>query len=81
MTSPANLTSSITLLIRSSNSPRYLVPEIIEERSKETTRLPFNKSGISSDAIFCAKPSTTAVLPTPGSPTKQGLFLVLLERI
>lgn len=26
-------------------------------------------------------PSTIAVLPTPGSPIKTGLFLVLLERI
>ena len=26
-------------------------------------------------------PSTTAVLPTPGSPTKIGLFLFLLHRI
>ena len=31
--------------------------------------------------IFSAKPSTTAVLPTPGSPIKQGLFFILLDRI
>ena len=29
----------------------------------------------------CAKPSTTAVLPTPGSPISTGLFLVRRERI
>src|SRR5215208_2492465 len=29
----------------------------------------------------CARPSTTAVLPTPGSPTSTGLFLVRRERI
>ena len=28
-----------------------------------------------------ARPSTIAVLPTPGSPTSTGLFLVRLERI
>ena len=28
--------------------------------------------------IACAKPSTIAVLPTPGSPISTGLFLVLL---
>ena len=33
-------------------------------------------SGTSSAAIFWAKPSTMAVLPTPGSPTRTGLFLV-----
>ena len=29
----------------------------------------------------CARPSTTAVLPTPGSPISTGLFLVRRERI
>ena len=33
-------------------------------------------SGTSPWTIFCASPSTTAVLPTPGSPTSTGLFLV-----
>ncbi len=31
--------------------------------------------------IACAKPSTTAVLPTPGSPINTGLFFVRRERI
>src|SRR4029453_3709141 len=30
--------------------------------------------------IACARPSTTAVLPTPGSPIRTGLFLVRPER-
>ncbi len=30
--------------------------------------------------IDCANPSTIAVLPTPGSPIKTGLFLVRRER-
>ena len=33
-------------------------------------------SGTSPWTIFWARPSTTAVLPTPGSPTSTGLFLV-----
>jgi hypothetical protein len=32
-------------------------------------------------AIFKAIPSTIAVLPTPGSQTKTGLFFVLLDKI
>ena len=31
--------------------------------------------------IFFAKPSANAVLPTPGSPTNNGLFLSLLHNI
>ena len=31
--------------------------------------------------IRWARPSTTAVLPTPGSPTSTGLFFVRRERI
>ena len=31
--------------------------------------------------IRCARPSIAAVLPTPGSPIRTGLFLVLRERI
>ena len=38
-------------------------------------------SGTSPFTILCAKPSAMAVLPTPGSPIKIGLFLVRLERI
>ena len=49
--------------------------------SKLTTLLLFNISGTSSAIIFSARPSTTAVLPTPGSPIKHGLFFVLLDKI
>ena len=44
--------------------------------SKDNTRLPFKESGTSPATMRCAKPSTMAVLPTPGSPIKTGLFLV-----
>ena len=39
--------------------------------------LSFNGSGAEPDAIWRARPSTTAVLPTPGSPIKTGLDFVL----
>ena len=38
-------------------------------------------SGTSPLLIRWARPSTMAVLPTPGSPTRTGLFLVFLDRI
>ena len=36
---------------------------------------------MSPDTIFWAKPSTIAVLPTPGSPINTGLFFVLRDNI
>ena len=42
--------------------------------SREMTRRPRIDSGTSPSAIRCASPSTTAVLPTPGSPMSTGLF-------
>ncbi len=41
-----------------------------------TRRLPFNPSGTSPAAMRPARPSTMAVLPTPGSPISTGLFFV-----
>ncbi len=71
-----SLISFSTALSRSSNSPRYFAPAIIEPRSSETTRLPRNDSGTSPATMRWASPSTIAVLPTPGSPISTGLFLV-----
>src|SRR5829696_3920015 len=79
--SEASLTSSMTFFRRSSNWPRYCVPATRPDRSSANTRLPERVSGTSSFTILCASPSTIAVLPTPGSPIRTGLFLVLLERI
>ena len=62
--------------MRSSNSPRYLEPAISPGRSSVRILLSFIVSGTTPDAILCASPSTTAVFPTPGSPTRQGLFFV-----
>ena len=78
---PSSITSLITFLIRSSNSPLYLLPATIPERSSVITRLFLTVSGTSPCTIRCARPSTIAVLPTPGSPIRHGLFFVRLERI
>src|SRR5258708_34577420 len=77
MTWPAAcLISSRTAFKRSSNSPRYLEPATIPLRSSAMTRLPWSDSGTSPPAIRWARPSTIAVLPTPGSPISTGLFFV-----
>ena len=65
-----------TAFSRSSNSPRYFAPATIAPRSSATTRLPRSDSGTSPATMRWARPSTTAVLPTPGSPISTGLFLV-----
>ena len=41
----------------------------------------FSPSGTSPRRMRWARPSTMAVLPTPGSPIRTGLFLVLRDRI
>mmetsp|Transcript_1043 Transcript_1043/g.3425 ORF Transcript_1043/g.3425 Transcript_1043/m.3425 type:complete len:227 (+) Transcript_1043:1787-2467(+) len=81
MISSSALTSSISFFNRSSNSPRYFVPATSRPMSKVIMRLPSRVSGTSPPAIFCANPSAIADLPTPGSPTRHGLFLVLLPKI
>ena len=43
--------------------------------------LPCKDTGTFPSTIFNAKPSTIAVLPTPGSPTKTGLFFLRLPKI
>ncbi len=77
ITFPAVFTSRIRRFRRSSNSPRYLEPAIMPARSIVKIRLSFILSGTIPDAIHAASPSTTAVFPTPGSPTRHGLFFVL----
>ena len=71
-----DLISSSTALSRSSNSPRYFAPATIAARSRLSTRRPLSESGTSPATTRWASPSTTAVLPTPGSPISTGLFLV-----
>ncbi len=72
----AELISASTALSRSSNSPRYLVPATSEPTSSAHTRLPSRLPGTSPEVMRWARPSTMAVLPTPGSPISTGLFLV-----
>ena len=78
---PSEMTSSTTLLILSSNSPLYLEPATMPDRSRVSRRLSLMEAGTLPETMRLASPSTIAVLPTPGSPIRQGLFLVLLLRI
>ena len=74
-------TSSRTAFNRSSNSPRYLAPATKAPISRENSFLSFKPSGTSPRTILWARPSTTAVFPTPGSPMSTGLFFVFRDRI
>jgi hypothetical protein len=72
----AAVTSLSTAFSRSSNSPRYFAPAISEPMSRDSSFLSFSPSGTSPLTMRSARPSTMAVLPTPGSPIRTGLFLV-----
>ena len=74
MTSPDFCTSATTLLRRSSNSPRYLEPATSAATSSVQICLLRSMSGTVPAAMSWARPSTMAVLPTPGSPRMSGLF-------
>ncbi len=74
-------TSSKRAFKRSSNSPLYLAPATNAPISNAKSFLSFNPSGTSPLTIRWARPSTTAVFPTPGSPMSTGLFFVFLERM
>jgi hypothetical protein len=67
--------------MRSSNSPRYFVPATRLARSSATTRRFRSGVGMSLSAMRCARPSAMAVLPTPASPIRHGLFFVRRQRI
>ena len=81
MTFPAERISSMIFLRRSSNSPRYLVPATSRPTSRVITRFSSKISGTFWSAIRWANPSAIAVLPTPGSPMRTGLFFVRRPRI
>ena len=76
----ASVISLSTALSRSSNSPRYFAPAMSEPMSSATMRLFLSPSGTSPRSMRLASPSTMAVLPTPGSPIRTGLFLVRRDR-
>ena len=74
MSSPLFCTSARTFLRRSSNSPRYLEPATRAATSSVQICLLRSMSGTVPAATSWARPSTMAVLPTPGSPRMSGLF-------
>ena len=81
MTSGFLASSSRMFLMRSSNSPRYFVPATMEAMSSDTTRLPKSTRDTWRCMMRSARPSTMALLPTPGSPISTGLFFLRRLRI
>ena len=75
------LISASTAFKRSSNSPRNLAPAISAPISREKMVRSLRLSGTSPRTMRRANPSAMAVLPTPGSPIRTGLFLLLRLRI
>ena len=75
------LSSSMSLRRRSSNCPRYCVPATMAAMSSATMRFPASTRGALPPAMRCARPSTTALLPTPGSPMRIGLFFLRRQSI
>ena len=78
---PSFLISSKTFLSRSSKSPRYFAPASIAVISSIYICFVLSSAGTLPCAILIARPSAIAVLPTPGSPTRQGLFFDRLRSI
>ena len=73
--------SVITAFILSSNWPLYLVPATKDAKSNVTTLLLWRILETFFWVILSAKASAIAVLPTPGSPIRIGLFFFLLVKI
>ena len=61
---------------RSSNCPRYFVPATTLARSSTTRRFFQRVRLMRWPTMRCARPSTMALLPTPGSPMRMGLFFL-----
>ena len=76
---PAAATSLSTAFRRSSNSPRYLAPATMALISSSMSSRSRRVEGTSPATMRCARPSTMAVLPVPGSPMSTGLFFVRRE--
>ena len=58
-----------------------MVPATSEPTSNCNSRRSNKGAGTSPSMMRCARPSTMAVLPTPGSPINAGLFFVRRARI
>ena len=67
-------TSSMTERSRFSNSPFMLAPAWSRPMSSTQSCTSLSDGGTSPFAIRSAKPSATAVFPTPASPVRIGLF-------
>ncbi len=67
-------TSSMTWRSRCSNSPFIEAPACSRPTSSTRRLTSASAGGTSPAAMRSAKPSTTAVLPTPASPVRIGLF-------
>ncbi|MCY1500328.1 hypothetical protein D9M68_343690 [compost metagenome] len=67
-------TSSMTWRRRCSNSPFMLAPACSRPTSRLRSSTSLRAGGTSPATMRRAKPSTTAVLPTPASPVRIGLF-------
>src|SRR5438046_2428075 len=74
------VSAAITAFRRASNSPRNLVPARRAPMSSAWTATSRSAAGTSPRCTRSANPSTIAVLPTPGSPTKTGLFFRRRQR-
>ncbi len=72
--SGASRSSSRIDLTRCSNCPRNIAPATMPPIFRETMRLLRRVMGTLPSIIRRANPSTIAVLPTPGSPIRTGLF-------
>ncbi len=81
MTLPERLASSTTPFMRLSNWPRNCVPATMAVISSKKSSWSSNLAGTSPSMMRTAKPSAMAVLPTPASPIRAGLFLERLFRI
>ena len=75
------LISPRTALSLSSNSPLYFAPAMSAPISSAKMCLSLSPSGTSPLTIRWASPSAIAVLPTPASPIRTGLFFVFLDNI
>ena len=78
---PRFLISSTSDFTRLSNCPRNCVPATSDVRSSRYSSLPSRRNGTSPETSLCAIPSAIAVLPTPGSPIRQGLFFERRDKI
>jgi len=81
MVSEDSRISFMMFLSRSSNWPRYFVPATTLARSRVMSRWLRSSSGTFDSTMREASPSTMAVLPTPGSPMRIGLFFFRRQRI